>query len=143
MPDFDLTVLAEPLGQLAYFVVLAAAGVAIRGLHLVAAKVKLQISAEQQAKLELLAKRAALYAEEEAAARLRAYAKQAVAPPPALPSPHDSANKLASAVSALMLQVPSITESEARQMVISVLPELGIGAAHGAHAGKAPAGVSA
>ena len=94
--------------------IIAAGIVAVLGLF--ARKIGLQISAENQARVEKMAHDAIFLAEE----KVTALVKRGVTP---------MQTKLEMAITHLVDKVPGITVTEAEQIITAELPKLGLGAA--------------
>lgn len=114
MLDQLFTELMKVLTPILVSLLVAAAGYAIRRLHL-------SVSAEQDAQLAYYANLAVLYAEEKAANYLKTHGVKM-----------DPISKLNMAVTQLLTKVPRIDQDEAVKIVQASLPGLKMGAAAGA-----------
>lgn len=79
-------------------------------------KLGMDLSASQQAKLQVIAENAVLAAEEWAVSRIKRK----------IPTPGES--KLARAVESILFKVPGVTEDEAKELINAALPKVGLGA---------------
>lgn len=105
---------AKSVGALVGLVVLALGGMVLAKLR---EKFGIDVSAAANSRLQVLAQQAATYAEEMAAARLKAGADKL-----------GSDAKLSEAVAWLRRQNPALTEAQARDSILSCLPFVGAGA---------------
>lgn len=121
LPD-GVTAVQLALSEAARMVILALAPILVAALTAGAVqlfrKFGIELDAQKQAKIEYYAKLAIQEAEEWAAKRLQS--TQIVV---------SGADKLERAATALMNRVPGISEAEAKVLIHSLLPAIGIGAA--------------
>ena len=106
--------LAKSVGALIGLIVLALGGLVLAKLR---EKFGIDVSAAANSRLQVLAQQAGTYAEEKAAAALKATEAKM-----------GSAEKLAEAVAWLRRQNPSLTEEQAKDAILAALPFVGAGA---------------
>lgn len=106
--------LAKSVGALIGLIVLALGGLVLAKLR---EKFGIDVSAAANSRLQVLAQQAGTYAEEKAAAALKAQEAKM-----------GSAEKLAEAVAWLRRQNPALTEAQAKDAIIAAIPFVGAGA---------------